>query len=139
MDIASYEKDFVMWSEQQAQFLKEKKFESLDIDNIVDEIESLGKRDKFKIECLLTRLFETKLKRKHTLKDECYRGWDIEVVHLEAEIKDLLDDSPSLCNYLHEISFECYKDALRQVNIIYEFYDFSRGLDTEEIVNNLIA
>lgn len=139
MDITGYEEDFVRWSQQQAQFLKEKKFESLDIDNIVDEIESLGKRDKFKINCLLTRLFETLLKRKYTLKEGCYRGWDIEVVHLKAEIEDLLDDSPSLRNYLHEISSECYKDAFKLVNIIYEFHDFSRGLDTEEIVNNLTA
>lgn len=70
MNVLGYEEDFVRWSEQQAQLLKEKKFDLLDINNIVDEIESLGTRDKIKIKHLLTRLFETLLKRKYTSKDK---------------------------------------------------------------------
>lgn len=137
MNLVGYEEDFVRWSEQQAQLLKEQKFDLLDLENITDEIESLGKTDKFKIERLLTRLFENLLKRKHSGKEECYRGWDMENIHLKTEIKNLLDDSPSLYNYLHKVSRDCYKDALELVNIIYEFYDFSAGLDIEEIVNTL--
>lgn len=137
MNLTNYEEDFVRWSEQQTLLLKERKFNLLDLENIIDEIESLGKRDKSKIERLLTCLFETLLKLKYSGKEICYRGWDAEASHLKKEIRNLLKDSPSLHDHLHEISHSCYESALEQVNIIYEFHDFSAGLDFEKIVDTL--
>lgn len=43
---ANYDKDFYKWTKQQALLLKKKQFSSLDIDHLVEEIESLGRSDK---------------------------------------------------------------------------------------------
>lgn len=41
-----YEKDFNMWLETTAILLKEKKFNDLDLDNLIAEIEAMGKNNK---------------------------------------------------------------------------------------------
>ena len=137
MDKSLYDFDYYKWSQEQSQYLKEKRFELLDLENLAEEIESLGKSDKRKIESLLLRLLEHKLKRKYTGIQECYRGWDIEIRNFSNQIKRLLRDSPSLKNYLLEIAPDCYLEAIQNVTEDYDICDFSGGLDIKIIVKNL--
>ena len=37
-----YETDFNLWLEETARLLKENKFEQLDIENLIEEIEAMG-------------------------------------------------------------------------------------------------
>lgn len=134
-----YDSDFALWIDDTVQKLKAKNTEDLDWENLIEEVESLGKRDKRKLEGLLFRLFEHLLKRKHTGIQECFRGWDIEIRNFYRQIKRLLRDSPSLKNYLQEIAPSCYTEAIESVSQDYEIYDFSPGLDIEEIVHSLTA
>lgn len=85
------------------------------------------------------RLFEHLLKRKHTGMQECYRGWNIEIRNFTAQIKELLEESPSLKSYLQEIAAKRYSKAIESVSQDYDIYDFSPGLDFEKIVDELIA
>ena len=133
-----YDTDFALWIEDMVNKLKKRDVKNLDWDNLIEEVESLGKSDKRRLKSLLFRLFEHSLKRKHTGMQECYRGWDIEIRNFSRQIEELLQDSPSLKNYLQKIASDCYKKALESVAQDYEFYDFSPGLDTEEIVNAII-
>ena len=41
-----YEADFVEWIEKAAELLKQGKFSELDSDNLIEEVESLGGREK---------------------------------------------------------------------------------------------
>ncbi|MGL5035399.1 MAG: DUF29 domain-containing protein, partial [Microcystaceae cyanobacterium] len=41
-----YETDFNQWIEETAQSLKEGNFQALDLANLIEEIESMGRRDK---------------------------------------------------------------------------------------------
>ena len=43
---AMYEKDVILWSLEQAKFLRDGKFSSLDIEHLADEIEDVGKSEK---------------------------------------------------------------------------------------------
>ena len=133
-----YDADFALWIEDTVQKLKTKDVQNLDWENLIEEVESLGKSDKRRLRSLLWRLFEHLLKRKHTGMQECYRGWDIEIQNFSRQIKDLLEDSPSLKNYLQTVATDCYKKAIKSVSQDYEVYDFSPGLDTEKIVEELI-
>ena len=38
-----YDKDFYSWSMQQAELVRQKRFSELDIDNLIEEIEDMGK------------------------------------------------------------------------------------------------
>ncbi len=57
-----YEKDFVIWTEEQASALKARQFTRLDYDNLIDEIEDMGKSEKRSLESYLQRLIEHLLK-----------------------------------------------------------------------------
>ena len=41
-----YEQDFSLWLQSQIMLLKEAKFNELDSEHLIDELESMGKRDK---------------------------------------------------------------------------------------------
>jgi hypothetical protein len=43
---STYDKDFYAWAMENAELLRQKKFEEIDIDNIAEEIESMGKGNK---------------------------------------------------------------------------------------------
>lgn len=56
-----YEKDFALWLEKQAIALKNRDINSLDWNHLIEELESLGNRDKREINRLTYRLLKTVL------------------------------------------------------------------------------
>ena len=48
-----YETDFYAWTQEQARLLRERRWDDLDLDNLVDEVESVGRSDKRQIESRL--------------------------------------------------------------------------------------
>ena len=59
-----YESDFYTWTQEQARLLRERRFDDLDLENLIDEVASVGSsekreiRDRLKI--LLTYLLKWK-------------------------------------------------------------------------------
>jgi len=53
---AGYDEDFYAWSMQQARLLRNGEFARLDIENIAEELESIGRSDKRQIESRLVVL-----------------------------------------------------------------------------------
>jgi hypothetical protein len=49
-----YERDFYAWTVQQARLLRAGEFSAVDIDNVAEEIESLGRSDRREIQSRLT-------------------------------------------------------------------------------------
>ncbi|MFM6207563.1 DUF29 domain-containing protein, partial [Planktothrix sp.] len=112
--------DFALWIEETVNQLKSRNLENLDWDNLIEEIESLGKRDKRELESRLTTLFEDALKRNYVLLLDCYRGWEVTINRTQSNLRDILADSPSLRNYLQEIYLDCYQEALENMRIEYD-------------------
>ncbi len=105
-----YEKDVFGWSKEQVQYLKNKEWNSLDIDNIIEEIEDLGRSQKRSLESHLTNLLLHLLKiefqpNKHTV------SWDCSVKTARNHSKNVLRDNPGLKQYLHQILKDSYYDA----------------------------
>ena len=42
MNPATYETDFYLWTQQQAEILRHGAFSTLDVENLIEEIESMG-------------------------------------------------------------------------------------------------
>jgi hypothetical protein len=57
-----YDSDFYGWTQQQAKLLRQKKWESLDLANLVEEIESLGRGERQELENRLAVLLGHLLK-----------------------------------------------------------------------------
>lgn len=51
-----YEVDDSLWLEETIKLLKNKKFQELDLDNLIEELESLAKRDKLAMASLLEQI-----------------------------------------------------------------------------------
>jgi Domain of unknown function DUF29. len=115
-----YDIDFALWIEDTVNQLKSRNIENLDWDNLIEEIESLGKRDKRELESRLTTLFEHALKRCYVLLPDCYRGWEVTISRTQKDIKKQLKDSPSLRNYLQENYLNCYQESLENMRIEYD-------------------
>ena len=51
-----YDTDYNLWVIETVKQLQEHKFENLDLENLIEEVSDLSRRDKHKLESLLTRL-----------------------------------------------------------------------------------
>jgi|GEM_PF-82931 len=115
-----YDQDFALWIETTVNQLKTGELQKIDVENLIEEIESLGKRDKRELENRLTTLFEHALKRCFVNLPECYRGWEISINRTQQKLSRILRDSPSLKNYLLEVYPICYQDAFHNVSKEYD-------------------
>ncbi len=116
-----YEKDFNLWVREQASALREKQFTRLDRDNLLEEIEDMGKSEKRSLESYLERLIEHILKLKYweAEYDRNYQHWQAEATNFRNQIGRLLKRSPSLKKYLEEIYLEIYQDAIESRSKIF--------------------
>ncbi|MBE9195055.1 DUF29 domain-containing protein [Synechocystis sp. LEGE 06083] len=108
-----YETDYNLWILETVKKMQCRDVESLDWENLIDEVLSLSKSDKRKLESLLMRLIEHLLKLGYweTKKERNRNHWKGEIINFRKQIKRLLRDSPSLKPYLSSVFKECYQDA----------------------------
>jgi hypothetical protein len=106
----AYERDFYKWTENQIMFLKKKEFSKLDIDHLIEEIESLGRSEKRAIESYLSNLLLHLLKI-HYQPAKHSRSWDNSIKHSKHKIGVLLKENPSLKRFLPTILEEAYFTA----------------------------
>lgn len=107
-----YETDYHLWVMETLSKLENKDFESLDLENLIEEVLDLSRRQKKKIKSLLRNLFEHLLKLKYwQAGQDSSRHWQGEIANFRKQIKDELQDSPSLVPYLLEVLDECYQDG----------------------------
>lgn len=99
-----YDEDYQLWLDRTAAQLRTRDFSNLDLENLIEEIESLGRSDKRAISSYLMRLCEHFLKLLYwkTERQPCFRGWKLEVANFRLQIQVILQDSPSLTNYLRD-------------------------------------
>jgi hypothetical protein len=95
---ALYDRDFVLWTEEQAAALRRAKGSNLplDWDNLAEEIESLGKSDRRAMSSQVRRIVHHLLKIEASPAAEPQAGWRSTIRTARAEIEDILQDSPSL-------------------------------------------
>jgi hypothetical protein len=99
-----YETDFFAWTQEQAQLLRARRFDDLDLDNLVDEVESVGSSEKREIRNRLKGLITHLLKWKY---QPARRGtsWRRTIKSHREILADIVQSSPSLRPYLlHAIS-----------------------------------
>ncbi len=96
--LAGYDEDFARWSAEQGALLRAGQFAEVDLENVAEEIESLGRSDKRQIESRLKVLLVHLLKaRFQPGKDK--PGWKSTVREQRRGIAKLIKESPSLKSY----------------------------------------
>ncbi|NCQ94726.1 MAG: DUF29 domain-containing protein [Microcystis wesenbergii Mw_QC_S_20081001_S30D] len=76
-----YEKDYYLWLDKTINLLENHQFSELDLENLIEEISSMGKSEKRSLESYLTRLLEHLLKLVYWQSELEYnqRGWKNEM------------------------------------------------------------
>ncbi len=112
-----YDVDYQCWLDQTAAQLRAHDFGNLDLENLIEEIESLGKSDKRALSSYLLRLCEHLLKLKYweSERELCFRGWILEINNFRLEIELILVDSPSLKPFLTECFLSSYQKARKNI------------------------
>ena len=98
--MALYDKDFVAWSQQQAEALRvaarSGSNQLLDWQNLAEEIEGLGISQRSALRSQIRRIIRHLVKLEHSRSIAPRRGWVESIGDARAEIEDLLEISPSL-------------------------------------------
>lgn len=108
-----YEKDYYLWLETTVAQLQCNNMEAVDLEHLIEELESLGKREKRTISSYLMRLCEHLLKIQYwdAERERCLRGWNTEITNFRIEIAEELDSSPSLKLFLEENFVKQYRNG----------------------------
>jgi hypothetical protein len=99
-----YKQDFNLWAEQMAIAIRERNVNEMDWDNLLEEIEDMSASQRRALRSYTKKLIEHILKLQYWTSEyeRCYKGWRVEVSNFRTEIIDILQDSPSLNNYLND-------------------------------------
>lgn len=110
---SNYRKDLYKWSMDQINYLKLKDYNKLDVENIIEEIKSLGSKEKHSLYSNLINLLMHLLKKRFQPAKKS-KSWDKSIFNSKVEIEWYLNDSPSLKNYMKEIFDDTYQKARKK-------------------------
>jgi Domain of unknown function DUF29 len=120
LNASLYETDFLLWTEETVAKLKARDFDHIDLENLIEEIESLGKSDKKEIKSRLTTLLAYLLKRLYVNMPQEFNGWERTIRNQRTDLELALMDSPSLKTIWNDAFDIAFRLALRDVRDEYE-------------------
>jgi hypothetical protein len=105
-----YDRDFYAWADQQAALLRAGRLSEADIENIAEEIESMGRSEKRELVNQLTVLLLHLLKWQF---QPSFRGnsWRLTIEEQRYRLEDHLKDNPSLKAQLGQAMRDAYRLA----------------------------
>lgn len=95
-----YDTDFCLWLMLQARLLKKRRFEELDLDNLVEEIESVERDQRSKIRHHLKAMMELQILHDCVPHAQERPSWYADIVDQRVQIETRLEISPSLYEHL---------------------------------------
>jgi hypothetical protein len=101
MGASSYEKDVVLWAQQQAALLRSGQFSKLDVEHVADEIEDVGKTEKRELASRMAVLLAHLLKWR-AQPDRRTRSWQSTINEQRRRVALALEETPSLRTTLAE-------------------------------------
>jgi len=107
----SYDKDFYSWTQEQAELLKHGRFSELDIDNLIEEVETMGRTEKRELESRLTVLLLHLLKWKYQDVRQC-RSWELSIIEQRLKFEETLKENPGLKSKLDDMLKKAYRYAV---------------------------
>jgi hypothetical protein len=105
-----YDQDFYKWTRQNAQLLREGRLSEIDIDNLIEELESMGRSEKRAFVNRLAVLVAHLLKWEYQ-PERRSKSWRSTIDTQRIDVADLLEDSPSLHHEMDEKLNRAYVKA----------------------------
>jgi hypothetical protein len=111
--IPKYEEDFYGWAMANASLMKEGKMSELDIENLIEEIESMGRSENRQLRNRLTLLLTHLLKWSFQTDRQC-RSWQNTIREQRKQVKNLLKENPSLKSKIQEDFQDAYEEGAKE-------------------------
>ena len=133
-----HEKDFHAWTIEQANLLKTGKLSEIDLDNLIEEIESMGASERNQLQNRLKVLIGHLLKWQF---QPAYRSrsWNATIEEQRLSVIGLLEDNPSLTRILEERIAKAYPQgvllAVKETSIDKKTFPASCPYSTEELLD----
>ena len=134
-----YNTDFYGWLQEQARLLREQQWKQVDVVNLIEELETLGRQERRELVNRLGILLGHLLKWQYQPE---LRGtsWQATIREQRRKITRLLQQSPSLKPFLKEAVQEGYEDgldlAVRETGISYEVFPGSCTYTIEQLFDS---
>ncbi len=93
--MGAYDTDLYAWAMEQASLLRAGRFAEVDVENVAEEIESLGRSTRSELINRLAVLIAHLLKWQ-VQPDFRSRSWTLTVEEQRSQVRTILDDNPSL-------------------------------------------
>lgn len=112
---ASYEKDVLLWSQEQARLLRTGQFGRLDIEHLADEIEDVGRSEKRELASRMAVLLAHLLKWRFQPEMRT-PSWRKTISHQRQRVELLLKATPSLKTAMSDADWQkgAWLDAISQ-------------------------
>jgi len=109
-----YDRDFLKWTQQQAEYLQKGHWAELDVENLLEELETLGRSEQRQLGSYLQLLMMHLLKCQFQ-PERRTTSWDKTIANCRDKIQDCLEDTPSLLRFLQDPEWvEKYYRRLRR-------------------------
>ncbi|ASV34305.1 DUF29 family protein [Candidatus Hamiltonella defensa] len=105
-----YDDDFYGWSQEQANLLRTKRFNELDTENLLEEIEAMGRSERRELESRLEKLLSHLLKWQYQ-PSRRGKSWLLTIKEQRRKFVDCLNENPSLRNKKEERLIIVYQYA----------------------------
>ncbi|MDZ8261735.1 DUF29 domain-containing protein [Nostoc sp. ChiQUE01b] len=96
-----YNQDFLVWTQQQAEFLKTGRWTELDVEHLVEELEALSRSEQKELGSYLQVLLMHLLKCQYQPERKT-KSWVKTISNCRNQIQDCLEDTPSLQRLLED-------------------------------------
>lgn len=120
-----YGTDFAEWSAQTAELLRQRRFDEIDIENVAEEIQSLGDSQFQGARSQMRRMLMHLMKQK-IQPERDGASWRASIVNAQRDILDAIDSSPSLRRKLGGRLDQLYDQAIRDAR-------YETGLEAADI------
>jgi len=134
-----YEGDLYGWAIHTAELLRSKKMDEVDFDNVIEEIEALGRSEKSELRSRLSLILSYLLKWKY---QPTMRGhsWKYALIEHRMMVEFILEDNLSLKNDLNKILKDAYiiarLKAAGETSLSEEEFPKECPYTFDEIMNN---
>jgi hypothetical protein len=134
-----YEADFLLWTQDTVAKLKAKDYDNLDLENLIEEIEALGRSEKKELASRLETLLAHLLKRLYVDMPQEFNGWERTIREQRRRLKQTLRNTPSLKTVWDTLLDDAWEIALDTVRDDYPQYQFPNvwqfGRDIDSMLN----
>jgi hypothetical protein len=111
-----YDTDFAEWADRTAELLRARRFGDIDWESVVEEIETLGRSERAAVRSQLRRMLAHLIKQRIQPEGDG-ASWRSSVANARFEIRNDIQDSPSLRRHLEDNLQVIYRDAAEEALI----------------------